>query len=73
MSYGSLYKNLSYSRSFDSEDRPYPIADDDLSDVLSKSDFAEPLLRKSKSELVQQVIVQRRIIRARMHQQAVSK
>ena len=38
----------------------------------SKDPAMWPLLKKSKSELAQQIIVQRRIIRALMHQQAVS-
>jgi hypothetical protein len=28
-------------RSFDHEGRPFPIADDDLEDILAKSDFAK--------------------------------
>jgi hypothetical protein len=36
------FKLMSISRSFDSEGRPYPIVDDDLSGVLAKSDFAKP-------------------------------
>lgn len=35
------FKRLSSERSFDSEGRPYPIIDDDLADVLSRSDFAK--------------------------------
>jgi len=43
MSNGCIrYKDLSFSRTFDEEGRPYPIADDDLSEILSKSDFAKP-------------------------------
>jgi hypothetical protein len=42
MSSNSEYKYLSDSISFDSEGRTYPIADADLIDVLSKSDFAKP-------------------------------
>jgi hypothetical protein len=37
----AIYKSiLASERTFDSEGRPYPIADDDLEEILSRSDFA---------------------------------
>jgi len=40
------FKALATERSYDSEGRPLPIADDDLEDILSRSDFATPRRRR---------------------------
>jgi hypothetical protein len=36
-----LFSHLHTSRSFDSAGRPYPIYDDDLDEIFSRSDFAK--------------------------------
>jgi hypothetical protein len=43
----SIYKPLLFERVFDWEGRPYPIVDDDLDEVLSKSEFAPIGKRRS--------------------------
>lgn len=57
-SYSRLINSTTY-RTFDQEGRPYPIADDDLGEILSKSDFAKdevdpdsPLLNRLTSDSV---------------------
>jgi hypothetical protein len=35
-----VFKPLGIARSFDHEGKPFPIADDALEDIFSKSDFA---------------------------------